>query len=183
MICNKCGKNNAEFYYKQTINGQTSEYALCTKCAEELKNQGKLNIKLPSLFDDYSIGSGDNGLFGLSELFGLPYGTQKTRHTEKKKCTLCASTFDELVKSGKVGCAKCYEVFEEELKKMIYGIHGNAVHTGAVPGKHLADIEKRKEIEQLKKEQQQAVLEQNYEQAAVIRDKIKELEKSDKEEK
>ena len=47
MTCNKCGQNHAEIYYKQTINGNTVEYALCSKCAEELKMNGKLNIKMP----------------------------------------------------------------------------------------------------------------------------------------
>jgi len=165
MLCQKCQKNNATVHVKQTVNGVKTEMLLCSECAE------KENIG--SFFPSDNLFSG----FFSDSIFGGEY------LKEQKKCPLCGSTRSDLAKTGRAGCAKCYEVFEEELKKMIYGIHGNAVHTGAVPGKHLADIEKRKEIEQLKKEQQQAVLEQNYEQAAVIRDKIKELEKSDKEEK
>jgi protein arginine kinase activator len=82
----------------------------------------------------------------------------------------------ELIKSGRPGCAKCYEIFESELDKIITGIHGSARYSGALPGKNAAGAERRKRIEELKKEQQIAINEQNYERAAEIRDEIKALE-------
>lgn len=176
MICNKCGKNNAEFYYKQTINGQTSEYALCAKCAEELKNQGKLNIKLPSLFDDYGLSNGDSGIFGLSDFFGLPYVTQKSRQAEKKKCTLCASTYDAIVKAGKVGCAKCYEVFADELNRSVESIHGKAKYAGKKPKKYKEKESKEDKLKALQAELKAAIEAQEFERAAILRDEIRDME-------
>ncbi len=161
MLCQKCQKNNATVHVKQTVNGVKTEMLLCSECAEK-ENLG-------SFFPSDNLFSG----FFSDSIFGGEY------LKEQKKCSLCGSTRRDLADKGRAGCAKCYEVFADELKNIIYGIHGNAVHTGSVPGKHLENIEKRKEIERLKKEQQQAVLEQNFEQAAVLRDKIKELEKAD----
>lgn len=36
MKCQHCGKNEATFYYKATVNGQISEARVCQQCAAEL---------------------------------------------------------------------------------------------------------------------------------------------------
>ncbi|MBR5314322.1 MAG: UvrB/UvrC motif-containing protein [Clostridia bacterium] len=187
MICQKCGKNNAEIYYKQTINGKTEEYALCSHCAEALKKEGKLDMKMPSLFDELGFGIGGKSIYGLEELFGLPASkTVKTR-SEKKRCTLCSSTFDELVKNGRVGCAQCYKVFSDELRNSIESIHGKALYVGRGTEKTVKEEtgktqENNKEnIEKLKKELEKAIYEQEFEKAAVLRDKIKAAESSKEE--
>lgn len=184
MICQKCGKNNAEIYYKQTINGKSEEYALCTHCAEELKNTGKLDIKIPSLFDDFGFGIGGKGIFGLEEMFGLPASNAVKLQTEKKRCTLCSSTFDELVKSGRVGCSECYKVFNDELRNSIESIHGKAVYVGRNTVKDEKESKKNNEktkedrINNLKKELEKAILEQEFERAAELRDEIRAADNS-----
>lgn len=35
MKCEKCGKNEVTYYYKETVNGKTTEKRLCTDCARE----------------------------------------------------------------------------------------------------------------------------------------------------
>lgn len=162
MLCQRCQKNNATVHYKQVINGVVSEMRLCSECAEK--------EKMGSFFPQDNLFSG----FFSDSIFGGEY------IKEQKKCPLCGSTRRDLAENGRAGCAKCYEVFSQELAKIIYGIHGNAVHTGSAPGKHAEALAKRKEIEELKTEQRQAVLDENYEKAAAIRDKIKSLEKEEK---
>ncbi|MBR5322645.1 MAG: UvrB/UvrC motif-containing protein [Clostridia bacterium] len=176
MICNKCGKNNAEIYYKHTVNGQTKEYALCSKCAEQLQKEGKLNVKIPSLFDDFDFGFGSSKFFGLNDLFGLTYDNNKSKIAEKKKCTLCASTFDDLVKRGKVGCAKCYEIFADELNTSVESIHGKAKYMGKKPKKYKEKETKEDKIKDLKAQMNAAIEAQEFEKAAVIRDEIRTLE-------
>ena len=36
MKCERCGKNEATFYYKSSINGKVTELHLCPECAEAL---------------------------------------------------------------------------------------------------------------------------------------------------
>lgn len=36
MRCDRCGKNEATFYYKSNINGKVTQVHLCHQCAEEL---------------------------------------------------------------------------------------------------------------------------------------------------
>lgn len=181
MICKRCGKNNAEIYYKQTVNGHTDEYALCSKCAEELKKEGKLNMNMPFSFDDFGFGWANDGIFGLKELFGLPFDSKYAKLGDKKKCSLCSSTFDDLVKRGKVGCAKCYETFSEELKNSVERIHGKTKYAGRIPKKHISDKDiKEDRINSLHDELKKAIDDQEFEKAAVIRDKIREIENNEK---
>ena len=35
MKCEKCGKNEATMYYKETVNGVTREMHLCPECAQK----------------------------------------------------------------------------------------------------------------------------------------------------
>ena len=86
-----------------------------------------------------------------------------------KVCTLCRSTINDILRSGKTGCAKCYEVFQNELDQIIKSIHGNVTHTGRTPG----EIGK---INSLKKQLKEAVSLQKFEKAAVLRDEINRLE-------
>ena len=34
MRCDRCGKNEATFYYKSNINGKVTQIHLCPQCAE-----------------------------------------------------------------------------------------------------------------------------------------------------
>ena len=86
-----------------------------------------------------------------------------------KVCTLCGATVNDIIRTGKIGCAKCYEIFQNELDQIIKSIHGNVTHTGRAPG----ELGK---MNTLKKELKEAINLQEFEKAAVLRDKIKNLE-------
>ncbi len=157
MICNNCNKREASVYYKQNINGSIKEYALCPECA------AKLNVGLDN--------SAVHNLFGS---FFFPYNG--TMPKEVKKCTLCSSSFEDIRRSGKVGCAECYEVFKKELEPMVSNIHGRALHRGRGPGNEEKKEEKTADIQRLKQELQAAIEAEEYEKAAKIRDEIREKE-------
>ena len=106
--------------------------------------------------------------------------------TESHLCHSCAqnSGFDDIIKSGKVGCADCYEKFYNKLLPSIQRIHGKAKHAGKVPVIHETVTAKKEEpkektaedkIAELNLQMQKAIEEQNFEQAAVLRDEIKSL--------
>ena len=167
MKCQKCGANNANTHVKTIINGEFKEYDLCSECA---KKMGYTNV-FGDMEDEFSN--------FLGSFFGnvLPARTQATR------CEFCGSTYSDIAKSGHVGCANCYSVFADELFPSIRRIHGNTTHCGknsslAEKAKQSKSSEETKEdkIKRLKAELDKAVKEQNFEHAAELRDKIKELE-------
>ncbi len=95
-----------------------------------------------------------------------------------KRCNFCGASFDEIAKSGKVGCAHCYEEFYDELLPSIRRIHGRTNHTGKLARRAGTEVRVRNEITKCKYELEQAIKTQEFEKAAELRDKIKELEKN-----
>ena len=152
MLCNKCHKNEATVYYKQNINGEVREYALCAECAAQ----------------------SDIGFSPLS-LFGA-FNTAVPLKREQKHCTLCSSTLDEIRRNGKVGCAECYSVFKNELEPMIHSIHHGAVHRGRAPMEYTDNPSTENELDSLRTQLRNAIENEEYERAAELRDMIKEKE-------
>ena len=165
MICQKCKKNKATTYITRTINGVTQEMALCPKCAAEYGLGGFKPMSLGDLFAP--LFKNDTGYAPHSVL------------SPDKRCSGCGSSFSDIVRSGKVGCAQCYTDFYDRLVPSIERIHGRAVHTGKVSGSAPVEQKREKEISDFEKELKKAVEDQNYEEAARLRDIIREMKGED----
>lgn len=164
MLCQSCGKNTATNRVKTIINGALSEYALCPECA------GKLGYA--DLFGDWG--------FDFGTILGNMFQKNEKETVQAAQCDYCGASFEEIVKTGKVGCAECYKLFYNRLIPSIRRIHGNAVHQGKKPGSaamvlrpktELKPVETELEVKQ--KEMEKAIKEQNFEYAAILRDEIK----------
>jgi protein arginine kinase activator len=165
MLCQNCGKNEATTHIKQIINGDMAESHLCSDCASHLG------------YSDVFSGFGLN----LSGLFGGLLGDMMPSISAGKspRCPKCGTSFEEIVRSGKVGCADCYRTFYDKLLPSIQRIHGKIKHSGKVTNS--APVESKEEtteekIEKLKIAMNEAVAKQEFETAAKIRDEIKALE-------
>lgn len=91
-------------------------------------------------------------------------------------CPMCGAYESDILRTGKVGCAKCYEFFADILDPYIQRIFGNAEHVGKAPGGASPEVLKARELVKLKNQLKTAISEENYEQAAVFRDQIAKLE-------
>lgn len=165
MLCQNCGKNEATTHIKQIINGDMAESHLCSDCASHLG------------YSDMFSGFGIN----LSGLFGGLLGDMMPSVSAGKspRCPKCGTSFEEIVRIGKVGCADCYRTFYDKLLPSIQRIHGKIKHSGKVTNS--APVEPAEEtteekIEKLKAAMNEAVAKQEFETAAKIRDEIKALE-------
>ena len=167
MLCQNCKTKQANTHIRQVINGELTELDLCPECAAKLGYE--------NAFSDFlDLGSMMSGFLGMPTVSAL---------AREDKCPGCGATFSQITKSGKVGCAKCYDVFFERLLPTIKRIHGNTVHTG----KRLRTArlqsgstkeqheDSRTELETLSEKLQAAVKAQEFEQAAKLRDRINEL--------
>ena len=185
MLCEMCGKAPATFFFRQTKNGHTIEKNLCADCA---KKQG-----LASEFLPFGAGSDANDDF-FGNLFGS-FLEEKPKIVETETCPKCGMTLSELFHNGKVGCDRCYTVFRSALMPTISKIHGNVKHCGSRPSKveeadgaEASDAPKREptadeKITALREQLKIAVEKQEYEDAAVLRDKIRMFEKEQEEQK
>ena len=157
MLCQKCGQNTATTHIKTIINGTVSQLNLCGYCAAK---SGLANTSLSGL---------------LSSVFGN--ALQSNSASFEKNCPCCNSTFANIAETGKVGCAECYKTFSDELLVYLKRIHGSVKHSGKNPGsKELVVSATPDRISELKIKLAKLVAEENYEQAAVVRDEIKKLE-------
>ncbi len=163
MKCQKCGNYDATTHITQMINGNKTEIYLCPYCAEE-NNGVWFNSVFDNSFEDF-----------FSSIWNTPKFVSQTT-SNVKKCSVCGSTLAEIQKSGRLGCSECYNTFFDVLLKPLKEIHGSNVHTGKYPRRSGKELSRCNEINRLKDELNRAVLDQNFERAAELRDKIRELE-------
>lgn len=178
MKCTHCHEREANTHYKKVINGKKEEMYLCEECAKELGVMEEFSFE-PFSFDSFFgnlLGAGENVFNAL---------------TGVDRCTYCGTTLSDIVNSGRVGCAHCYDRFESRLNPSIERLHGRTKHVG----KRVSYTEETEQptdaaaeeaaaptetVDSLKEEMKKAIQEQRFEDAAVIRDKIKALDEEGK---
>lgn len=93
-------------------------------------------------------------------------------------CEACGITYLEFRNHGRFGCPHDYDAFKGELLPLLESIHGDVRHTGKAP-RRLPQIQGTQvELAALRRKLQQLVTEENYEEAARVRDRIRDLEQS-----
>lgn len=159
MLCESCGKKPATVHYTEIRNGEMSEMHLCENCARKKEVDFKPHFSLADL------------LAGLGDFEAtLPL------EVSKEKCPVCGITLTDFKKEGRLGCGKCYKAFETSLAPLLKRIHGRTSHTGKIIGV-IGNEATRSTLQKLRTALQNAVSREEFEEAARIRDKIKELEK------
>ena len=192
MLCEKCRTREANIRYTEVINGIKTEHNLCSQCAREM-DFGHYS----AMFDtDYPIGK------LLSDLFGLTgeETEQEDAGLDQVVCPTCHTAYSDFVKNSRFGCPDCYGVFDLLMSENIKRIQGSANHKGKHPRFHYEnevgpekkasdvessavektdwnpeDAEREEKLAVLKSRLQEAILEEEYEQAAKYRDEIRAL--------
>lgn len=171
MECQECQERKATLHFKHIINGQEKKISLCEVCA---KKKGYLSY--PE--EGYSLNDLLSGLFQKDGLNLSSAGTTKSNQSQELKCPSCGRTFSEFKKAGKFGCANCYASFGSKVEPILRRVHaGNTKHTGRIPKRAGKYIQQKQLISSHKEELKQLIEEEEFEKAAVLRDKIRELEK------
>jgi protein arginine kinase activator len=161
MLCDLCSKNPATVHLTEIVDSQMKELHLCEECARQKSIQMEQEFGLADL------------LAGLSE-FGKP---KEEKEIIKLKCPACNLTYADFKKIGRLGCSECYTTFRRYLSSLLKRIHGSNRHLGKTPTR-LARITKKKTgVQELRNKLQKAIELEEFEEAARIRDQIKELEK------
>ena len=165
MLCDICNKKKATVHLTEIVDDQMSEMHLCEECARQKSVQMEQQFGLADL------------LAGLAD-FGKP-AKEETHQTVK--CPNCGMNYDEFRKFGRLGCSDCYDAFKMQLSTLLKKVHGASHHVGKSPAK-ISQSEKAKieNFQELKAELQQAIQMEDFELAAEIRDKIRDLENKKK---
>ncbi|WP_223703275.1 UvrB/UvrC motif-containing protein [Sutcliffiella deserti] len=179
MVCQECKERPAALHFTKIVNGEKSEVHICEHCAQE-----KGNLFMFSGGSGFSLNNLIAGLLNTDN----PISAAKAEGFKEEKvlqCERCKMTFPQFTKIGRFGCSECYRAFEDRIQPILKRFHsGNTIHSGKIPKRIGGSMHVRKEIESLKHELQELIIQEEFESAANIRDKIRELDKklSDKRE-
>ncbi len=173
MNCEKCKNKGASVFYADDGGGR---HALCASCAAMLGKSRQYQGR--SVDSDGGVGFiPEPHLYSLvcehSELPIYLY-VQDKLVPASQKCSFCGTDLESVRQSGKVGCAVCYSVFAPFILPST--LTPDVAEGARMPSRRRAAIERQRSIGNMRAKLKLAVETENYELAATIRDKIRELE-------
>lgn len=160
MLCEECKVNEAAYTISVMVGGEVTTRHLCGDC------MAKMNMDLQS----------GNIKSLLSSILSAITGNDTSEERQADVvCPRCHTTLSQFTKSGRLGCPKCYEAFREQLQPMLLQIHGRVQHAGREPLNTSEAQRQRTRQEELTRQMEQAVAQEDFETAAIIRDQLKAL--------
>jgi protein arginine kinase activator len=163
MKCEVCGLKEAVIHIRQVFPSGVQEVHVCEECAQEKGfSRDREDAETPEL-------SISNLLTGLIE-FREPHG-----EVSRESCPRCGLTVQEFRKRGKLGCSECFSAFAVDVRAALSQMTGRTHHTGKYPRRLSTDPGIAADRERLKTDLKDALDREEYEKAAHLRDRIKEL--------
>jgi len=158
--CDKCGKA-ATVHLTEIADGEKIEKHLCEDCAASEGITVKANLPISQLLEDFILQSA-----GREDAADL-------------ECDVCGLSFSEFRQRGVLGCPNDYDAFSEALDPMLQQAQEGAVqHMGKLPSRAGEGQQKQVAVLRLRAELKKAIADENYERAAELRDRLKEMESS-----
>ena len=164
MLCQKCHKSLATMRYAEVVSGKVSELQLCPDCMNRMQDETASGFELA----------------GAAATRGKRLSTPMAAVTETKVpnrvCRACGADLKDAIQSGRVGCGSCYDALGDSLEPLLRGFHVGLRHRGKEP--HVTDERKlkRTELHSLRALLRSTLKSENYEEAAKLRDQIRDLE-------
>lgn len=160
MLCESCNEREATIHLTQVIEGAVKKLHLCEVCAAK----SGFDIQSPMSITDILLGMGGK--------------TAEPAEGElDRACPRCHLRRADFKKSGRLGCPECYEAFADELLPLIKVMHRGDQHKGKIPSRECVRVKMTAEMATLRQALEKAVREENYEEAALLRDRIQECKK------
>ena len=163
MKCDICGEREATVHLTEVINDQVTKLHICEKCASEKSDDMQSHFGIHDLLS--GLVDFGPGLSGESPLTAI-----------EVKCPFCGMTYYDFQQEGRLGCGKCYEAFEKNLSELLRKIHGSDRHVGKMPFKGKETRKDQEDLKRLRNELNELILTEAFEKAAVLRDRIRNLE-------
>ena len=157
MLCSICKEKPATVHLTQIVGDKMQKLDLCEDCAK-------------------AKGVNDPGGFALADLMlglGASQEMEQSSGGAEIKCPRCGFTQADFKKSGRLGCPECYKTFAEGLEGLLKTMHKGTRHAGKVPEALRASREQSDRLKMLQKKLAKAIDDENFEQAASLRDEIK----------
>lgn len=162
MKCCVCKEREATVHLTQIAGDKMQKLDLCEECAKHKGVTDPTGFSLADL------------LLGLGASQDMDQAAAASDSGELK-CPHCGFTQADFKKAGRLGCPDCYRTFSEGLEGLLKTMHKGTRHVGKVPEalRQTQDIKER--VGQLQKRLAKAIESENFEQAALLRDEIKQI--------
>ena len=163
MLCQLCHKNTASIRYAEVVDGTVTDLDICSECLERRQSgeEGGFELATPSPFVHQQHAKASPLIHDA---------------TPTDVCTSCQTALQTIIDEGEVGCAECYSSFPVQVESLLEGIHQGLNHRGKSP--QVDDVRARihSELQTKRSLLKVALAEENYEEAAVLRDNIQRIE-------
>ena len=164
-LCEHCKKAQATFHMTNIeASGAKQERHLCERCAieEGLVQASKPSVNVDDILQSLVTGSK-----------GKPSGAPSL------VCGECGISYVEFRNQGLLGCPADYDVFEEHIQKLLERAHDGATHhVGKAPQAGDTPRITQQDVRRFRRQLAEAVAAEDYERAADLRDRIRELEEA-----
>ena len=161
MRCEKCKKNAATVVMQQSSNGMKTDLYLCDDCSGDIE----ISLLIENIFNNF-----------LSKVHTHSQDVKRT--AAQPTCSNCGITFEEIRQDGILGCAICYQSFYSILEPLLINTHAAITHEAKLPKRAGVHLKRERDISRLRTYMQQAIDEEHFDRAAVLRDHIRRLDVS-----
>jgi protein arginine kinase activator len=159
MLCCVCKEKPATVHLTQIAGDKVQKVDLCEECAKQKGVNDPAGFSLADL------------LLGL----GASQEIEQAAGGPNVKCPQCGFSQADFKKSGRLGCSACYTTFAEGLETLLKSMHKGTRHAGKVPEALRATRDLSDRLKILQKKLAKVIEEENFEQAALLRDEIKQM--------
>jgi protein arginine kinase activator len=160
--CQTCNKP-ATVHLTDIVNGHKREVHLCQGCAEKREILKHQELNLSAI---------------LQTVIGQHVGPM-TDELARLTCPSCGIKYMEFKAEGRLGCPQDYDVFRAALAPLLQRIHRAARHIGKIPANAVRNAALQAELMELRQQLRRAVESEAYEEAARLRDLIRQKESTD----
>src|SRR5688500_1186707 len=157
MQCCVCKEREAKVHLTQIVGDKMQKVDLCEECAKQKGVNDPAGFSLADL------------LLGL----GASQEMEQAAGSGDLKCPHCGFTQADFKKAGRLGCSECYVTFAEGLEGLLKSMHKGTKHLGKVPHSYQQSRDLADKLKSLQKKLEKAVADEDFEQAAAMRDEIK----------
>ena len=162
MLCDICKQNVATVHLTDMAEGKTMKADLCPACAKQKGVDDPAGYSLAGL------------LMELGQAAQLEKSPEEAG--KQLSCPNCGLTQADFKKTGRLGCSDCYDVFHESLDGLLKTMHKGTRHLGKAPFSIKESADLADKMKTLRKGLEKAVAEEDFEQAARLRDEIRVLD-------
>jgi len=162
LKCEHCNEREATVHYTEIEKNEKKEIHLCEECYRQKFMPVHKIANFTEILQNFLHGT-------------FPEGAS----TAGAICPTCGISMAEFRAGGRLGCPNDYHVFGDALKPLLEKIQHDTGHVGKVPRHAGAKLKRKNQLIRFRRDLERAVQREEYEEAAHLRDQIRQLSEDD----